>query len=150
MKRTFKVTFLVENDYDEVSRAEEHIETSLFRSPTMNVIEVISCKQLIDVRTLKQNNALYKYFSMLSEELNSAGLDVQKTLSPKLEHPWNAELVKELIWRPVQEACLGKKSTTELSKQKDIDVIYDVINRHMGQNFGIYVPFPSEEHRRVS
>ena len=144
MKRTFKVTLLVENDFEELFEAQQDAEKA------NNIYEVISCKQLIDVRTLKQNNALHKYFEMLAEELNNAGYDVKKTLSSKLEHPWNAELIKELIWRPVQEACLGKKSTTELSKQKDIDVIYDVINRHMGQNFGIYVPFPSEEYRRVA
>jgi len=144
MKRTFKVTLLVENDFEDLFEAQQDAEKA------NNIYEVISCKQLIDVRTLKQNNALHKYFEMLAEELNNAGYDVKKTLSSKLEHPWNAELIKELIWRPVQEACLGKKSTTELSKQKDIDVIYDVINRHMGQNFGIYVPFPSEEYRRVA
>jgi len=144
MKRTFKVTLLVENDFEELFEAQQDAEKA------NNIYEVISCKQLIDVRTLKQNNALHKYFEMLAEELNNAGYDVKKTLSSKLEHPWNAELIKELIWRPVQEACLGKKSTTELSKQKDIDVIYDVINKHMGENFGIYVPFPSEEYRRVA
>ncbi len=147
MKRTFKVTLLIENDFEELYEAQRDAELG-----TVNKLncDIVSCKQLLDVRTLKQNNALHKYFEMLAEELNNAGYDVKKTLSSKLEHPWNAELVKELIWRPVQEACLGKKSTTELSKQKDIDVIYDVINRHMGQNFGIYVPFPSEEYRRVA
>ena len=95
-------------------------------------------------RTLLQNRALHKFFDLLAEALNDAGLDVQKTLRHDIEIPWNGTLVKELIWRPVQEAMTNKESTTEL-ETPDPSHIYEVISRYLGAKFGLYVPFPSEE-----
>ena len=49
-----------------------------------------------------------------------------------------------MLWKPIQEAVLQKKSTTEL-KRKEIDDVYDTINLALGQKFGIHVPFPTIE-----
>lgn len=95
-------------------------------------------------RTLQQNKSLHLMFDMLAQELNQAGYDMRKTLKPSIDIPWNGETVKEYLWRPVQQAQLGKKSTTELTT-KEIDLVFDTINRHLGDKFGIYVPFPSIE-----
>jgi hypothetical protein len=95
-------------------------------------------------RTIKQNSALHKFFELLSVELNESGYDVRTTLKQDFEIPWTPALIKELLWRPVQKAMLRKRSTTKLTTQ-DIDKIYDVLNRHLGEKLGIYVPFPSEE-----
>jgi hypothetical protein len=95
-------------------------------------------------RTSQQNRALHKYFELLAEELNDAGLDVKEVLRPSVDIEWTGELIKEYIWRPVQMAQLKKKSTTQLTTS-EIDQIYEVITRHLGQKFGLYVPFPSEE-----
>lgn len=95
-------------------------------------------------RTSQQNKALHVYCPLLADDLNAAGLEVQQTLTKPLEIPWNAHLVKELIWRPVQRAMTGKESTTELTTD-EIDKIYRVIDRHMAQTHGISVPFPSDE-----
>lgn len=98
----------------------------------------------MDQRTLTQNAALHKLFGLISEELNAAGLDVRTTLKPDFEIPWNPRLVKEILWRETQRVVLGKDSTTELEKQKDIDLVYDVLNRFLAKH-GIHVPFPSVE-----
>lgn len=95
-------------------------------------------------RTGKQNNALHLYFTLLADEMNSAGYDMKKVIRQEVDIPWNTYSVKEYLWRPVQEAQLGKKSTTKLTKD-EIDKIYDTVNRVIGERTGIHVPFPSIE-----
>lgn len=95
-------------------------------------------------RTTKQNSALHLYFTLLADELNLAGLDIRKTLKADFSIPWSGERVKELIWRPIQEAQLKKSSTTDLTT-KEIDLVFDTINRAMSENHGITVIFPSKE-----
>lgn len=97
-----------------------------------------------NTRTLKQNRALHLMFDMLARDLNENGLDMRRTLKPSIDIPWTGESVKEYLWRPVQQAQVNKKSTTELTT-REIDEVFDTINRHLGTKFGIYVPFPSIE-----
>ena len=96
----------------------------------------------MEKRTDKQNRSLHLLFKLLAEELNENGLDMRRTLKPGVEIPWSGDSVKEFLWRPIQEAQLNKKSTTELTT-KEIDAVFDTITRHIGEKFGIYVPFPS-------
>lgn len=95
-------------------------------------------------RTDRQNRALHKMFQILADELNGAGLDQRKVLKPAIDIPWSRDSVKNQIWRPVQKAQLGKKSTTELTTV-EIDQVFDTINKHLGERFGLHVPFPSIE-----
>lgn len=95
-------------------------------------------------RTLKQNRALHLMFNHLAQELNEAGFDMKKTLKPEIDISWNDYMVKEYLWRPLQKAILGKKSTTELTT-KEIDKVFDVLTRHLGQKLGIELHFPSIE-----
>jgi hypothetical protein len=95
-------------------------------------------------RTLKQNGALHLLFSQLADELNNAGLDMRKTLKPTIDIPWSGDSIKEYLWRPIMKAQVGKESTTELST-KDIDQVFDTINRHLGEKFGLTINFPSIE-----
>lgn len=96
-------------------------------------------------RTNQQNKALHVLFRLLADTLNEHGLDMRKTLKPDVEIPWAAGGVKEYIWRPIQEAQLGKKSTTQLTTV-EIDEVFDTINKHLGEKFNLHVPFPSIEH----
>lgn len=95
----------------------------------------------MEQRTLQQNKALHKFFQMLSDDLTAAGLDMKKTLKEDVEIPWTPEMVKEYLWRPVQEVMVDKESTTELDR-KQVDEIYEVLIRHMGSKFGITTEFP--------
>ena len=96
-------------------------------------------------RTLDQNAALHKWFELLALELNLAGYTVQLVLKEKVDLDWDKDKVKELLWRPAQKAILKKKSTTELAKLEDIDTVWEHLNRHMSEKFGVHVPFPSKE-----
>ena len=95
------------------------------------------------LRTTLQNRALHKLFTFMATELNNAGYDMRKTLKPEVEIPWTMENVKNHLWRPIQEAYLNKESTKDLTT-KELDLVYDVINRFMAGK-GIHVPFPSIE-----
>jgi len=93
-------------------------------------------------RTTAQNRALHKYYSLVADALNEAGWTVQRALENAKERDWSGGAVKDLIWRVRQKEVLGKESTTELSKWKDIDDVYEIVNRDLGQVFGLHVPFP--------
>lgn len=95
-------------------------------------------------RTTQQNKALHLYFTHLSEALNEAGLDMRRTLKPDVAIPWTSKNIKEFLWRPIQKAQLHKESTKELTKQ-DLDIVFETLNRHISEKFGLTVPFPSEE-----
>lgn len=99
-------------------------------------------KKTYPKRTNQQNKALHVLFCLLSENLNEAGLDMRKTLKPAIEISWTPITVKEYLWRPIQEAQLGKRSTTELTTV-EIDKVFDTINKHMGEKFGLHTAFPS-------
>lgn len=101
-------------------------------------------------RTSTQNNSLHLWFELLANALNDAGYTVQLVLKEKIDIDWDKEKVKELLWRPAQKAILGKKSTTELSKLEDIDKVYDHLTRHMGEKFGLHVPFPDQGDKPVA
>ena len=96
----------------------------------------------MEQRTIKQNSALHLYFEMVAGVLNDAGLDMKVVLKPEIEIPWSADTVKDFLWRPVQRLQVGKKSTTELDT-KEVSDIWEVMNRHLSEKFGIFVDFPS-------
>ena len=104
-----------------------------------------SClKEVYKNRSSAQNNSLHLLFSLIADELNAAGYTVQLVLKEKVDLNWDGNKVKELLWRPAQQAILKKKSTTQLRKIEDIDAVYEHLNRHLGEKFGIHVPFPHE------
>jgi len=95
-------------------------------------------------RTGQQNKALHKYFATVATTLNDAGYDVVHTLRHDAEVPWNPILVKDMLWRPLQVAMVQKTSTAALDTS-EIDKVYSVLNKHLGEKLAIHVPFPSDE-----
>lgn len=95
--------------------------------------------------TRTQQNSLHKYCEMLAGALNDAGYEMKAVLQVKsVDVPWSRDRVKEVLWRPIQEAMTGKGSTTELDRLEPSQV-YEVLNRHIASHFGVSVPWPSEE-----
>lgn len=93
-----------------------------------------------DVRTLQQNKALHKYFSLLKDELNNKELTMPKVL--KIDTYWTETAIKEQLWRPIQISVINKKSTTSLKKD-EINKVYDALNSATWHKFRVSVPFPS-------
>lgn len=100
----------------------------------------------LDLRTLAQNRAFHLYFNMVAVQLNNSGLYINKLIKEnkyKADIDWSGNLVKENLWRPIQNAILDKKSTTQLEKA-EVDRVYNTLNRYLS-NMGISVPFPNAE-----
>lgn len=93
-------------------------------------------------RTLSQNRALHLYFTLVATSLNAAGIEIKASL-PDMEIPWSPETVKILLWKTVQRILVQKEHTADLST-KEIDLVYDVVNRHLA-SLGIHEAFPSIE-----
>jgi len=102
----------------------------------------------MDLRTLAQNKSYHLYFNMLAVELNNAGYSFTKVVSNenlyKMDIDWSGLLIKENLWKPIQNAILNKKSTTKLNKE-EVTRIYDNLNRYTSERMGISVPFPTYE-----
>lgn len=95
-------------------------------------------------RTIQQNKALHLWFDKVAKFFNKAGLDMRKALDPEIDIPWQKETVKDYLWRPIQRELLGIESTIDL-KRKNIDEVYNVLNRHFAEKFKVHIPFPSLE-----
>ena len=99
----------------------------------------------MDKRTLQQNKALHKGMAMLATALNDAGYEMKSVLAAKsVDVPWAEASIKEVLYRPIMVAMFNKHSTTELDT-KEISEVWDVLNRHLGENFCVALPFTSDE-----
>ena len=95
-------------------------------------------------RTLSQNAAIHKYFDLLAATLNAKGLTVEVVIKPDTN--WTMESVKELIWRPVMQSVIGKKSTTKLTRQ-EVNDVYMALDAALQQKLDISVEFPHIEEK---
>jgi hypothetical protein len=90
-------------------------------------------------RTLTQNRALHLFCTMLADTLNAAGLDMKKTLKPDAEIPWDCASVKERLWKPIQEAVIGKLSTTEADRI-EYSKVHEILAHHLVTKLGVQAP----------
>lgn len=97
-------------------------------------------------RSQTQNAALHLFCKQLANELNNAGYDFRTFVKEGYPVPFNENLVKDFLWRPIQEAVTGKVSTTK-PERGEYSQIYDVINLKMAE-YGLHVPWPSQEGRQ--
>lgn len=95
-------------------------------------------------RTGQQNRALWLWFGRLAEALNGAGLDQRVVLESSVQIPWDKDAIHDRLWVPIQNALVKTDSTMELDKQQ-VSEVFEVLNRHLGERFGVYVSFPSHD-----
>jgi len=95
-------------------------------------------------RTKLQNKSLHKYFTLLAEALDDAGLDMRAVLKPEIEIPWTGDSIKEQMARPIIKAMFNFDSTTELDT-KQIQEFYKVLDRHTSEKLGVHIEWPSDE-----
>lgn len=123
----------------------EEIENTCFKIGLSKTIIKAIIDGLPKKRSSQENKALHVFFQNISYELNRLGLeftfrgvkgmDIQTTYTP--------EIVKDFLWRPLQNALLKKSSTTELT-HNDIQMIFDILGKWFAEN-GIEISFPSIE-----
>jgi hypothetical protein len=103
-----------------------------------------------NARSTLQNASMHKYFTLVAEQLNSAGLSLQKVVShfKKADLDWTMIAVKEVIWKNLQKALLKKDSTTKLESD-EVTIIYKAMDRYLTTTFGVdSIDFPSQESLR--
>ena len=105
---------------------------------------IVKFENLGGTRTLTQNAAMHKYFELLAKALNDAGYDMKKVLRPEADIPWMTETVKQNIWVPMQ-SNLGLGEKTSKLGWDEVSAVYDPLNRHFSEKFGVHVPFPKKE-----
>lgn len=105
-------------------------------------------------RSELQNRAIHVFCREIAEALNNAGIERETSIKIKsnvlknvVDVPWSMELVKDLIWRPVQLAKYPEKESTVKLERSEVSDVAEIIIKHLGENFKIYVPFPD---RRAS
>lgn len=97
------------------------------------------------LRTERQNKAIHLWLENIATTLNDAGLDQRVVLQAyRMDVPWTKESVKEVMWRRVQEAMFNKQSSTKLTT-KEVTMVAETIIRFLGRNFGVDVPFPTQD-----
>ena len=94
-------------------------------------------------RTARQNNALHAYCREVAKQMEARGYDMREVLKPTVEITPTLEIVKDHIWKPVQESVTGRSSTTDLTT-KEVDAVYQIIAKHLATKFDITVPFGKE------
>jgi hypothetical protein len=90
-----------------------------------------------------QNKSLHVFCDQVAEKLNDAGFDFRLFIKDGYPVPFNAQLVKDYLWRPVQKAITGKDSTTKPERGQYIE-IYDALNVKLAEH-GVFVSWPCNE-----
>ena len=94
-------------------------------------------------RTLSQNAALHKYFSLLADALNDAGYDVGATI--KVPVDFTPETVKQYMAKPILHALWHDKEGTHELSTTEVSELYEHMNRLTAEKFGIGIDLPSEQ-----
>lgn len=96
-------------------------------------------------RTPAQLRAIWLYCERLAEALNAAGFDqINYPFRDGLSIPFSKSSVMEIFFRPVMDALTGKKSTGALSI-KEVNEIYEALDKAMSERTGVRVEFPSND-----
>ena len=98
---------------------------------------IVSFEAPLNHRTAKQNNSLHQWLRDVAQCLNDNNLDARVVLSAEID--WNENMVKEKIWRPVQEVVTGETSTTK-PEPKYYNEIYQTLCRHFASKHAVQLP----------
>lgn len=138
-KRFFEVKIVISNDsptlVEGLKEAKQIIESYGLKSADIKPVQ--------SRRTLAQNNALWKFYELLAEELNEKGLDLRTTIRDEIDIPWTKNSVHDYLWLPIQKSMFGTKSTTKLDKTEQINAIWDTLNRALTERFNGEVVCPN-------
>lgn len=94
-------------------------------------------------RTLTQNRSLHLWYEKSSQALRDGGFTLKQVLASIPEIEMTPVAMKE-IWRQIQIAMVGKESTRDLTT-KELQEVWEVVNREVLLKRGISIPFPSSQ-----
>ena len=102
--------------------------------------------KVVDLRTARQSRTMWSWLNRVSIALNDAGLDLKKTI--KADVNWNKDSAKLLLWDAIQKAVTKKTSSTKLTKD-EWSLVYETLNRLLGDKFSVYVELTHDERLRI-
>ena len=143
MERFYEVSIMVANNSESIKDGSE-LAKQVIESLGLKVHNV---REVDSKRTLPQNNSIHKFCDLLAQELEEKHIDKREFFKEQFFISWTMEGVKNDIWKPLQKSLTGKKSTTELNRDKEITLIWDNINRIIIDKYKGQVqtpPFPSK------
>ena len=102
---------------------------------------VVEIKNL-DMRTIQQNKALWKWCEMIAKTLNDNNMYISETIKTEVE--WNKNSVKVFLFDNIVKALYNKDSSTELLRN-EFDMIVDTLINIFAKK-GVLLPsFPAKE-----
>ncbi len=105
----------------------------------------VEVKKTAKQRTSAQNRTIHKWFSYIADSFNNCGQSLNIN-GMEISPWWNADLIKELVFRPVMLQMVGKKSTAKCTVGELTEAIEAVA---MGlESIGHYIAVPSREQLR--
>ena len=106
---------------------------------------IVNSDKEMTQRTPQQQKAIEVFCHNVADALNDAGFDLKAVLKRKrIPVPCTQPNIKENVFKPIEKALFNKTSTTQLTTG-EVTEVYDVMNKWLGEQFEIHVPFPSEE-----
>ena len=101
----------------------------------------------------RQENALHLSFRQFAQDLNESGYSIKRAIELgllKMDVEWDEGHIKQ-VYREIMKAMYpdkewknpDKPSTKELSGKEKAEC-WEVLNRGMGEKFGVTLPFPSD------
>lgn len=123
----------------------EEIQTAAFKTGLSKSIVQSLTDNLPHKRSSQQNKSLHVLFQNISFELNRIGMEFtfHGIKGMEIQTTYTPEIVKEFIWRPLQNAMLDKQSTTKLTTS-EINAIFEVLAKWFSEK-GVIIEFPSIE-----
>ncbi len=122
VKRRYEVT--IEIEPDTIAKGAEELD-NILEARGYKVIG--KARSISDLISDQQFKAMHKWFDQVGEAMNEKHIDMRAFLRKDIEMPWSTWAIKEFIFKPLMEQRYGKKSTKELFKTGEIDILYDVI-----------------------
>ena len=121
----------------------EEIQQAAFKTGLSKSIVQSLTENLPHKRSSQQNKSLHVLFQNISFELNRIGMEFtfHGIKGMEIQITYTPEIVKEFIWRPLQNAMLDKQSTTKLTTS-DINAIFEVLAKWFSEK-GVMIEFPS-------
>jgi len=94
----------------------------------MKFLEVHSFKVNPEKRTYLQNRSLHLLFTQIAKECLDKGIEMRQLVKEEVPIEATPENIKWL-WKLLQNALFKTKSTTELKKLGQIEIVYDNFNK---------------------
>ena len=104
----------------------------------------VELKEIKKTRSYLQNRSLHLFLTFCADALNNAGVEFcyRGLKGMDIEIPWNGDLFKAMVWKPIQITLFDFESTTKL-KTSEINQILDILTRHFS-SIGLSISFPCQ------